>query len=171
MSLENIINKELFPNGVRELTPELEMGDFIALSYKPVDVVGDIVKTPQEAINDFERTLEMFPSQKLAFFEVSWSTSEFVNGNKIDQEQFIKSSLNFFEENESQIEFFTISRLFDKPTGNCISQNIESIDGSGFQSNSFRLERADEYICNSGLIDTDENAKPAWTQLKTNIPN
>ena len=171
MSLENIINKELFPNGVRELTPELEMGDFIALSYKPVDIVGDIVKTPQEAINDFERTLEIFPSQKLAFFEVSWSTSEFVNGNKIDQEQFIKSSLNFFEENESQIEFFTISRLFDKPTGNCISQNIESIDGSGFQSNSFRLERADEYICNSGLIDTDENAKPAWTQLKTNIPN
>ena len=80
MSLENIINKELFPNGVRELTPELEMGDFIALSYKPVDVVGDIVKTPQEAISDFERTLEMFPSQKLAFFEVSWSTSEFVNG-------------------------------------------------------------------------------------------
>ena len=171
MSLENIINKELFPNGVRELTPELEMGDFIALSYKPVDVVGDIVKTPQEAINDFERTLEMFPSQKLAFFEVSWSTSEFVNGNKIDQEQFIKSSLNFFEENESQIEFFTISRLFDKPKGNCLSQNIESIAGSGFQSNSFRLERADEYICNSGLIDTDENAKPAWTQLKTNIPN
>jgi|TARA_B110000438_G_scaffold144561_1_gene139237 hypothetical protein len=171
MSLENIINKELFPNGVRELTPELEMGDFIALSYKPVDVVGDIVKTPQEAISDFERTLEMFPSQKLAFFEVSWSTSEFVNGNKVDQEQFIKSSLNFFEENESQIEFFTISRLFDKPKGNCLSQNIESIAGSGFQSNSFRLERADEYICNSGLIDTDENAKPAWTQLKTNIPN
>ena len=170
MSLENIINKELFPNGVRELTPELEMGDFIALSYKPVDVVGDIVKTPQEAISDFERTLEMFPSQKLAFFEVSWSTSEFVNGNKVDQEQFIKSSLNFFEENESQIEFFTISRLFDKPKGNCLSQNIESIAGSGFQSNSFRLERADEYICNSGLIDTDENAKPAWTQLKTNIP-
>ena len=170
MSLENIINKELFPNGVRELTPELEMGDFIALSYKPVDVVGDIVKTPQEAISDFERTLEMFPSQKLAFFEVSWSTSEFVNGNKVDQEQFIKSSLNFFEENESQIEFFTISRLFDKPKGNCLSQNIESITGSGFQSNSFRLERADEYICNSGLIDMDENAKPAWVQLKTNIP-
>ena len=61
--------------------------------------------------------------------------------------------------------------MFDKPKGNCLSQNIESIAGSGFQSNSFRLERADEYICNSGLIDTDENAKPAWTQLKTNIPN
>jgi len=170
MSLENIINKDLIPNGSRELTPELEMGDFIALSYKPVDIVGDIIKTPQEAINDFEKTLEIFPSQKLAFFEVSWSTSEFVNGSNDEQAEFIKSSLNFFEENESDIEFLTISRLFDKPKGTCLSSDIESVSGSGFQSNSFRLERADEYICNSGLIDTDENKKPAWTQLKTNIP-
>jgi hypothetical protein len=170
LSLENIINKDLFPNGLRELTPELEMGDFIALSYKPVDLVGDISRTPLEAIGDLEKTLEIFSSQKLAFFEISWSTSEFVNGYDIHQEQFIKSSLNFFEENESQIEFFTVSRLFDKPKGSCISQDIQSIGGSGFSSNSFRLERIDEYLCNSGLIDTNQNAKPAWVQLKTNIP-
>ena len=170
LSLENVINKDLFPNGLRELTPELEMGDFIALSYKPTDVVGDISKTPLEAIGDLEKTLEIFPSQKLAFFEISWSTSEFVNGYEIHQEQFIKSSLNFFEENESQIEFFTVSRLFDKPKGSCASQDIQSIGGSGFSSNSYRLERIDEYLCNSGLIDTNQNAKPAWEQLKTNIP-
>ena len=170
LSLENIINKDLFPNGMRELTPELEMGDFIALSYKPVDLVGDISRTPLEAIGDLEKTLEIFSSQKLAFFEISWSTSEFVNGYDIHQEQFIKSSLNFFEENESQIEFFTVSRLFDKPKGSCISQDIQSVGGSGFSSNSFRLERIDEYLCNSGLIDTNQNAKPAWEQLKTNIP-
>jgi hypothetical protein len=170
LSLENIINKDLFPNGLRELTPELEMGDFIALSYKPTDVVGDIDRTPLEAIGDLEKSLEIFHSQKLAFFEISWSTSDFVNGHNQDQEQFIKSSLIFFEENESQIEFFTISRLFDKPKGNCISQDIETVDGSGFASNSFRLERIDEYLCNSGLMDKNENAKPAWAQLKTNIP-
>ena len=170
LSLENIINKDLFPNGLRELTPELEMGDFIALSYKPTDIVGDIDRTPLEAIGDLEKTLEIFSSQKLAFFEISWSTSEFVNGYDIHQEQFIKSSLNFFEENESQIEFFTVSRLFDKPKGSCISQDIQSVGGSGFSSNSFRLERIDEYLCNSGLIDTNQNAKPAWEQLKTNIP-
>ena len=170
LSLENIINKDLFPTGLRELTPELEMGDFIALSYKPTDVVGDISKTPLEAIGDLEKTLEIFPSQKLAFFEISWSTSEFVNGYEIHQEQFIKSSLNFFEENESQIEFFTVSRLFDKPKGSCASQDIQSVGGSGFSSNSYRLERIDEYLCNSGLIDTNQNAKPAWEQLKTNIP-
>ena len=170
MSLENIINKDMIPGGTFELTPQLEMGDFIALSYKPTDVVGDINKTPREAIKDFEKTLEIFPSQKLAFFEISWSTSDFVNGNNQDQEQFIKSSLIFFEENESQIEFFTISRLFDKPKGSCVSQDIVTVDGSGFQSNSFRLERIDEYLCNSGLIDENQNTKPSWTQLKTNIP-
>jgi len=170
MSLENIINKDMIPGGTFELTPQLEMGDFIALSYKPTDVVGDINRTPREAFKEFEQTLEIFPSQKLAFFEISWSTSDFVNGNKQDQEQFIKSSLIFFEENESQIEFFTISRLFDKPKGSCVSQDIVTVDGSGFQSNSFRLERIDEYLCNSGLIDENQNTKPSWTQLKTNIP-
>jgi hypothetical protein len=169
MSLENIINKALGPGELRELTPSLEMGDFIALSYKPTDIVGDIDRTPEEAIADLEKSLEMFPSHQVAFFEISWSTSDFVNGNQNDQAEFIKSSLNFFEENESKIEFFTISRLFDKPKGSCVSQEIESIEGSGFASNSFRLERVDEYVCNSGLIDTNENEKPAWTQLKTNI--
>jgi len=170
MSLENVLNKGMEPGGSFEMTPKLEMGDFIALSYKPTDTVGDIDRTPQEAMNDLEKSLEIFPSHQLAFFEISWSTSDFVNGNSDNQAEFIKSSINFFEENESKIEFFTISRLFDKPKGSCVSQDIESIGGSGFSSNSFRLERVDEYVCNSGLIDTNENAKPAWTQLKTNIP-
>ena len=170
MSLENIINKGMEPGGSFELTPKLEMGDFIALSYKPTDTVGDINRTPQEAIENLKQSIEIFPSHQLAFFEVSWSTSDFVNGNSDDQAEFIKSSLDFFEENESKIEFFTISRLFDKPKGSCVSQDIQSVDGSGFTSNSFRLERVDEYVCNSGLIDTNQNEKPSWTQLKINIP-
>ena len=170
MSLENILNKGMEPGGTFELTPQLEMGDFIALSYKPTDPVGDINKTPREAMEDFKKALEIFPSHQLGFFEISWSTSDFVYGNSADQKQFIKSSLNFFEENESKIEFFTISRLFDKPKGDCVSQDIEKIEGSGFASNTYRLERIDEYLCNSGLIDKNENPKPSWTQLKTNIP-
>ncbi|MDC0171876.1 hypothetical protein OAK02_03540 [Candidatus Nitrosopelagicus sp.] len=170
MSLENILNKGMEPGGSFELTPKLEMGDFIALSYKPTDTVGDINRTPEEAIDDLKKSIEIFPSYPIAFFEISWSTSDFVNGNNNDQAEFVKSSLNFFEENESKIEFFTISRLFDKPKGSCVSQDIQSIGGSGFASNSFRLERVDEYVCNSGLIDTNQNGKPSWTQLKTNIP-
>ena len=180
MSLENIVNKSLYPGGSFEITPQLEMGDFIALSYKPTDVIGDISRTSDNiptgrdiiwpAIDDFEKALEIFPNHNIAFFEISWSTSDFVNGNQKDQEQFMELSLNFFEENESKIEFFTISRLFDKPKGSCVPQEIETVTGSGFQSNSYRLERVDEYICNSGLIEVNGNAKPAWHALKTNIP-
>ena len=156
------------------------MGDFIAFSYKPTNIVGDIARTPDAiptgkdsiwpAMDDLEKSIEMFPNSKIAFFEIGWSTSEFVNGNNSDQEQFIKNSLNFFEENESNIEFFTISRLYDKPQGTCVSQDIETISGSSFSSNTYRLERIDAYVCNSGLIDTNQNPKPAWAQFKTNIP-
>ena len=180
MSLENIINKSLFPGGNFELTSQLEMGDFIALSYKPTNIVGDIARTSDyattgkdsiwPAMDDFQSAIDIFPDKQIAFFEISWSTSDFINGNKIDQAQFIKNSLNFFEENESQIEFFTIYRLFDKSTGTCVPQNIDRVQGSGFASNSFRLERINEYVCNSGLIDENENIKPGWTELKTNIP-
>ncbi len=170
LSLENIINKAMGPGELRELTPQLQMGDFIALSYKPTDIVGDIDRTPKEALEDFKKALDLFSSYQIAFFEVSWSSSDFVNGNEENQSQFIKSGLDFFEENESKIEFFTISRLFDKPKGTCVSQDIEEITGSSFSSNTFRLERIDEYICNSGLIDKNENAKSAWIQLKENIP-
>jgi len=170
VSLENVLNKGMEPGGSFEMTPKLEMGDFIALSYKPTDIIGDINRTPEEAMDNLKQSIEIFPSYPIAFFEVSWSTSDFVNGNENDQAEFVKLSLNFFEENESKIEFFTISRLFDKPKGSCVSQDIQSVDGSGFTSNSFRLERVDEYVCNSGLIDTNQNEKPSWTQLKTNIP-
>ncbi len=180
LSLENVINKNMFPDGSFELTPQFEMGDFIALSYKPTDIVGDIARTSDNiptgkdtiwpAIDDFEKAIEIFPNTPIAFFEVSWSTSEFVNGNTKDQANFMELSLNFYEENESKIEFLTFSRLFDKPNGTCVSQDIEKITGSSFASNSYRLERADKYFCNSGLIDIDGNEKPAWSKLKENIP-
>ena len=180
ISLENIINKGMQTGGAFELTPQLEMGDFIAFSYKPTNIVGDIARTPDAiptgkdsiwpAMDDLQKSIEMFPNSKIAFFEIGWSTSDFVNGNNSDQEQFIKNSLNFFEENESNIEFFTISRLYDKPQGTCVSQDIETISGSSFSSNTYRLERIDAYVCNSGLIDINQNPKPAWAQFKTNIP-
>ena len=47
--------------------------------------------------------------------------------------------------------------------------DIEVVGGSEFDSNQFRLERIDAYMCNSGFLDTNENAKPAWTQFKKQI--
>ena len=179
LSLENVINKDLVRGGAFELIPQLEMGDFVAFSYKPTDIIGDIARTPDKtpsgkqsiwpAIDDFEKTLDMFTETKIAFFDISWSTSGFVNGNKEAQKIFVDSSFNFFKENESEIEFFTWSRLIDKPTGTCVSKNIEVVGGLEFDSNQFRLERIDAYMCNSGFLDTNENAKPAWTQFKKQI--
>ena len=179
LSLENIVNKELYPGGSFEITPQLEMGDFVAFSYKPTDILGDITRTSTysetktdlnwPAIDDLQKAIELYPDTNIAFFEISWSTSDFVNGNENDQEQFVEMSLNFFEENESKIEFFTVSRLFDKPLGTCISADIENISGSSFSSNSYRIERADQYLCNSGLLDIDGNATPAWSTFKENI--
>ena len=179
LSLENIVNKELGPDGSFDLVPQLKMGDFIAFSYKPTNILGDIKRTSDNqseisdtvwpAIDDLEESLTYFPDMKVAFFEISWSTSDFIDGNEEDQRKFIKNSMNFFEENESEIEFLTISRLFDKPKGTCVSHEIQEITGSSFSSNSYRLERIDEYVCNSGLIDTNENAKPAWYELKNNL--
>ena len=180
ISLENVINKSMYPGGSFVLTPQLEMGDFIAFSYKPTNTLGDISRTSDitptgkdliwPAIDDFEKAIQMFPNTPIAFFEISWSTSDFVNGNEKDQAKFMELVLNFFKKNESKIEFFTISKLFDKPKGTCVSMGIEEISGSGFASNTYRLERADEYLCNSGLIDINGNAKPAWSKLKANIP-
>jgi hypothetical protein len=179
LSLENVINKDLVKGGQFELIPQFEMGDFVAFSYKPTDIVGDIARTPDytpsgkesiwPAIDDFKKTLEMFPDTKIAFFEITWSTSNFINGSKEDQKKFIDTSFEFYKENQSEIEFFTWARLFDKPKGTCVSDEIERVGGSDFSSNSFRLERIDEYMCNSGLIDTNENAKPAWNQFKKQI--
>ena len=130
LSLENVINKDLVKGGQFELIPQFEMGDFVAFSYKPTDIVGDIARTPDytpsgkesiwPAIDDFKKTLEMFPDTKIAFFEITWSTSNFVNGSKEDQKKFIDSSFEFYKENQSEIEFFTWARLFDKPKGTFI---------------------------------------------------
>ena len=45
----------------------------------------------------------MFPNTPIAFFEISWSTSDFVNGNEKDQAKFMELVLNFFKKNESKI--------------------------------------------------------------------
>ena len=70
MSLENVLNKGMEPGGSFELTPKLEMGDFIALSYKPIDTIGDINRTPQEAIDNLKQSIEIFPSHQLAFLKL-----------------------------------------------------------------------------------------------------
>ena len=169
--LHHVLNKDL-----DHIVTDLAVGDFVAFSYFPVDSLNDIIKTPEQAKNDLSRVFEMAPDKKVAFFETSWSSSDFVGGDNTSQEEFMKEMFEFYSENESQIEFMTWYRQYDKPEGTCASERQdvgdESISvggGSGLGSSDHVIERLNHYVCNAGLIEINGNPKPAWTEFKNQI--
>lgn len=170
-ALHAIFNKNLV-----HLVSELDMGDFVAFSYFPVDSLNEIARTPDEAQTDLEKMFDLVPDKKVALFEISWSTSEFVNGNRQDQVEFLKTAYDFYRKNESKIEFFTWYRQYDRPEGTCFPDVQESIEskikiggGSGLGSSEFVIERLGYYLCNAGLIDVKGNPKPGWSEFKKQI--
>jgi len=169
-ALHNVINKNL-----RYVVTDLAVGDFIAFSYFPVDTLNDIVKTPQEAKEELEQVFDLAGDKKVGLFEISWSTSDFVGGNELLQAEFVEKSFEFYNENESELEFFTWYRQYDKPEGTCIFEEQEigendiSIGGSGFGSSEYIIERLNNYVCNAGLIDSENNPKQSWNVFKKQI--
>ncbi len=113
-SLHGVLNKNL-----GHIVKELDNGDFVAFSYFPVDSVNEINKTPQKAQSDLKKIFELVPNNKVGFYEISWSTDDFVGGSQTDQKDFLKFVFDFYQENESQIDFVTWYRLYDKPKGTC----------------------------------------------------
>ena len=169
-SLHNIINKNL-----RYVVTDLAVGDFIAFSYFPVDTLNDIVKTPQEAKEELQQVFDLAGDKKVGLFEISWSTSDFVGGNESLQAEFVEKSFEFYNENESELEFFTWYRQYDKPEGTCVSGEQEigdstlSVGGSGFGTSEHVIERLNNYVCNAGLIDSENNPKQSWNVFKKQI--
>jgi hypothetical protein len=166
----------VFNKNLANLVDELDMGDFVAFSYFPVDSLNDITKTPYEAQTDLEKIFELVPDKKIALFEISWSTSDFVNGNKEDQVEFLKIAYDFYRKNKSKIEFFTWYRQYDRPEGTCFPDKQESVEskitiggGSGLGSSEFVIERLGYYLCNAGLVDVKGTPKPGWTEFKKQI--
>ena len=169
-SLHGIINKNL-----SHIVEQLDVGDFVAFSYFPVDALNEINKTPQEAREDLETIMKLVPDKKKGIFEISWSTSEFVNGTEVEQTEFVKKVYDFYRTNKPQLEFVTWYRQFDRPEGTCImtpekTEEQISIGGSsGLGSSEFVIERLNHYICNSGLIDINGNKKPAWNEFTKQV--
>jgi hypothetical protein len=169
-SLHGIINKNL-----SHIVEQLDVGDFVAFSYFPVDPLNEINKTPQEAREDLETIMKLVPDKKKGIFEISWSTSEFVNGTEVEQTEFVKNVYDFYRTNQPQLEFVTWYRQFDRPEGTCVmtpekTEEQISIGGSsGLGSNEFVIERLNHYICNSGLIDINGNKKPAWNEFTKQV--
>lgn len=170
-ALHHTINKDL-----TNIVKELAIGDFVAFSYFPVDSLNDIVKSPQEAKDDLNQIFDIIPDKKIALFEISWSTSDFVGGSEESQSDFMQQLFEFYSKNESNIEFMTWYRQYDRPENTCVlaQENIgdEKISvggGSGLGSSEYVIERLNHYICHAGLVDVNGNQKPGWNEFKNQV--
>ncbi len=164
-SLDNVLNKNL-ESYVADVG---QLGDFVAFTYLPVDRLNDISKTPQEAQADLRKALELAGGKKIAFFETSWSTSDFVSGSEEDQAEFVKIAYDFYRQNNSEIEFFNWYRQFDRPEGSCTIDQQFSESQVTVAGDQHVRERLGSYVCNAGLIKIDDSPKDAWNELKKQI--
>jgi len=169
-TLDQVLNKNL-----QNIVTDLAIGDFVAFSYSPVDSLNDIVKTPQQAVEDLGQIFDLAGDKKVGIFEISWSTSDFVGGNDSTQTEFLEKAFEFYTENESKIEFFTWYRQYDRPEGTCVFEEQEigddtlTVGGSGFGSSEHVIERLNQYVCNAGLINNDGVPKPSWNEFKKQV--
>jgi hypothetical protein len=169
-SLDQVLNKQL-----EHIVLDLLVGDFIAFSYSPVDILNDIVKNPEQAKEELQLVFDLAGDKKVGIFEISWGTSDFVGGSETGQTEFLEKSFEFYTENESEIEFFTWYRQYDRPEGTCIVEapiigdNSLTVGGSSFGSSEHVAERLSHYICSAGMINNDGNPKPSWNEFKKQI--
>jgi len=161
-SLNDIVNH--YDN---DTVSKLNQGDFVAYSYAPVDLLYYQSKSPDEEGKNLQKMIDLANGKKIALIEVGWSTNKSVNGIEEDQVKFMKNVYDFYRKNQSQFEFLTWYRQYDRPVDTCYnSLNQES--GSMF-GNEFVLNNTASYLCGTGLIDTDKNPKPAWDEFKRQI--
>ena len=170
-SLHGVLNKDL-----GHIIAGLDVGDFVGFTYFPVDSLNEITKTPGEARRDLESALELAGDRNAAFFEISWSTSDFVNGSEEDQREFVSNAFDFYVENRESVEFLTWYRQYDRPEGSCgfeagpgggdggMTVSVGG-GGSGFGSSEHVIERLSSYVCSAGLINTDGTPKAGWGEF------
>ena len=170
-ALHQVLNKNL-----KDIVNELAIGDFVAFSYAPTDILNEIGKTPEVAIKDLNKIFEIVPNKKIGFFEISWSTSNFVQGGSIEQTIFVEKLFNFYKENESSIEFLTWYRYTDQEGNTCVTKHQKIGDqiiivggGSSLGTSEHVIERLNHYNCESGFIDVNQNYKLGWNEFKTQI--
>jgi len=169
-TLDQVLNKNL-----QNIVTDLAIGDFVAFSYSPVDSLNDIIKTPQQAVDDLKEIFDLAGDKPVGIFEISWSTSDFVGGNDSVQADFLEKAFEFYTENESKMEFFTWYRQYDKPEGTCVFEKQEigddtlTVGGSGFGGSEHVIERLNQYVCNAGLINNDGVPKPSWNEFKKQV--
>lgn len=162
--LHNILNKNL-----QSTAEQLALGDFVGITYTPTDSLNEINRTPTEAIADLDTLGELFPNKKIGILEISWSTSESVEGTAQDQSRFIGMLYDYYDNNREDIEFMTWYRLYDRPENSCDIDESE-LDGPFTLGNStFVAQRLGDYVCNAGLITVTGESKLGWEEFLAGI--
>ncbi|RMW33715.1 MAG: hypothetical protein EA437_05975, partial [Candidatus Nitrosomarinus sp.] len=116
-ALHQVLNKNL-----KNIVDDLALGDFVAFSYAPTDSLNEISKNADESIEDLNQIFEMIPNKKIGLFEISWSTSDFVEGDDVSQKIFVEKLFDFYAQNESKIEFMTWYRYIDQEANSCVKE-------------------------------------------------
>ena len=160
-SLNSILNQYQ-----TDLVGKLNQGDFVAYSYYPIDSTGYEAQSPEEEGKNLQKMIDLAGGKKIALVEVGWSTTKSINGTRDDQVKFMKIVYDFFRKNNSQFEFLTWYRQYDRPVETCYNSLNASPVGFG---NKIVLNNTAALLCNMGLFDVDKNPKPAWDEFKNQI--
>ncbi len=160
ISLDRIINR-----GNERIVSDLAAGDFVAFTYRPLNLLNEVSRTPQDAIGDMETMLRITGGQRVALLEAGWSSSADIGGDPASQAEFAVA-LSELASSEPRLEFVTWYRLHDRPDGSCTvgplddDTSLLSTDGGTYAASGLG-----SYICGAGLLDVDGAPKPAWGAL------
>lgn len=161
-SLNDLIN-----HSDSDMVKKLNQGDFVAYSYSPVDLEFYQTKSPDEEGQNLQKMIDFAGGKNIALMEIGWGTDKTINGTEADQAQFVKTAFDFYRKNQSQFEFMTWYRQYDRPLDTCytgLNTNIQT----AFH-NDILLNNTAAYLCSTGLIDDANNTKPAWDEFKNQI--
>jgi hypothetical protein len=161
-SLNNLVN-----NYQGDIVAKLSQGDFVAYSYAPVDLLYYQNQSPETEGGNLQKMIDFAKGQKIALMEVGWSTDGTINGTWDDQQKFVKIVYDFYKKNQSDFEFLTWYRQYDRPVITCY--NSLNNDTNTLFGNNVTMDNTAAYLCGTGLFDVDKNLKPAWDELKREV--
>ncbi|MDE1829500.1 MAG: hypothetical protein KGI25_04170 [Thaumarchaeota archaeon] len=150
-----------------DMVKKLNQGDFVAYSYSPVDLLFYETKGPDQEAQDLQKMIDFANGKNVALMEIGWATDKAVNGTEADQVKFMQDAFDFYRKNASKFEFMTWYRQYDRPFDTCFSGLNTNVQ-TGF-GNTHLLNNTAAYLCSTGLIDVNNNTKPAWNEFKNQI--
>ena len=127
--------------------------------------------TENEGVN-LQKMIDYANGKKIALMEVGWSTDKSINGTVENQQKFVDTVFDFYKKNQSDFEFLTWYRQYDRPFDTCYNSLNKATDT--MFANDIVMNNTAAYLCGSGLIDVDKNPKPAWDEFNKqvqSIPN